>query len=217
MADRVPLDFDPPVRQLRALLLGVTDEDLTAPTPCPEWTVGDLLDHLMGLSWAFGQAAKKLSDAPGTAGPPPAPSAANLPSHWRSRMPVLLEELATAWKDPAAWTGTATAGGVTMPAADTGLVAMNELVMHSWDLAQATGQEFAADPRILEALIEFRSPVPADGAPGLFGPKVVGEDESTLLEQAVALAGRDPSWQRTGRRRRKGFPAISGRSSPAVG
>ena len=59
MADRVPLDFDPPVRQLRALLLGVTEEDLAAPTPCPDWTVGALLVHLMGLSWAFAQAAKK--------------------------------------------------------------------------------------------------------------------------------------------------------------
>ena len=208
MADRVPLDFDPPVRQLRALLLGVTDEDLTAPTPCPEWTVAALLDHLMGLSWAFAQAARKLTDD-GAAGPPPAPSAANLPPHWRSRMPVLLEELATAWKDPAAWTGTAQAGGVTMPAADMGVVAMNELVMHSWDLAQATGQEFAADPRILETLIEFLSQGPAEGTPGMFGPVVALEDESELLDQALARAGRDPLWRRTGRRRRKGFTAPS--------
>jgi uncharacterized protein (TIGR03086 family) len=207
VADRVPLDFDPPVRQLRALLLGVADEDLTAPTPCPDWTVAALLDHLMGLSWAFAQAAKKLTDAPGTASPPPQPSADNLPPHWRSRTPVLLEELATAWKDPAAWTGTAQAGGVTMPAAAMGVVAMNEIVMHSWDLAQATGQEFAADPRILEALIEFLSQGPEEGTPGMFGPKVPVEDEATLLDQALALAGRDPSWQRTGRRRRKGFPA----------
>src|SRR4029453_6780111 len=139
MADRVPLDFDPPVRQLRALLLGVTDEDLAAPTPCPDWTVGALLVHLMGLSWALARAAKR---PPHGAPPPPAPpSAADLPPHWRSRMPVLIEELATAWKDPAAWTGTAQAGGVTMPPAAVGVVAMNEIVMHSWDLAQATGQE----------------------------------------------------------------------------
>jgi uncharacterized protein (TIGR03086 family) len=209
VADRVPLDFDPPVRQLRALLLGVTDEDLTAPTPCPDWTVGDLLDHIMGLSWAFAQAAKKLTEAPGTSGPPPQPSAANLPPHWRSRMPVLIEELATAWKDPDAWTGTAKAGGVTMPATAMGVVAMNEVVMHSWDLAQATGQEFAADPRILEALIEFLSQGPAEGTPGLFGPVVETEDEPTLLEQALCLAGRDPFWRRLGRRRRKGFNAPS--------
>src|ERR1044071_4316999 len=100
MADQAPLDFDPPVRSLRALLLGVADEDLTAPTPCPDWSVGDLLQHILGLSYAFAAAARKATDGAGVEGPPPAPSAAELPTHWRSRMPVLLEELATAWKDP---------------------------------------------------------------------------------------------------------------------
>ena len=44
MADRVPLDFDPPVRKLRALLLGVDDDEVIVPTPCPDWTVATLLD-----------------------------------------------------------------------------------------------------------------------------------------------------------------------------
>jgi uncharacterized protein (TIGR03086 family) len=193
VADRVPLDFSPPVRQLRALLLGVTDDHLSSPTPCPDWTVGDLLDHLMGLSWAFTQAAQKTY-APG-ADSPPEPSAANLSSHWRSRLPVVLEDLAIAWRVPAAWEGTARAGGVTMPAATMGSFAINELIMHGWDLARATGQEYAADPRILEQLIEFLSQGPREGTPGLFGPFVEVGDEAELLEQAVALAGRDPHWR----------------------
>ncbi|MFI7599015.1 TIGR03086 family metal-binding protein [Actinoplanes sp. NPDC049681] len=195
MADRVPLDFDPPVRQIRSLLFGITDDHLTAPTPCPDWTVGDLLDHLMGLSWAFTQAAQKRTDAPGTDSAPPQPSAANLNRHWRSRLPVVLEDLATAWRQPTAWEGTARAGGVTMPAAAMGTVAINELIMHGWDLARATGQEYAADPRTLEHLIEFLSQGPAQGTPGLFGPVVPVDDEATLLEQAVGLAGRDPHWR----------------------
>jgi uncharacterized protein (TIGR03086 family) len=190
VADRVPLDFDPPVRQLKALLLGVDDDELTGPTPCPDWTVATLLDHLMGLSFAFTQAARKRPDAL-----PPAPSAPHLPHHWRSRLPVLLEDLVTAWRDPAAWTGTAQAGGVTMPATALGTVAMSELVMHSWDLARATGQEYATDPRILETLIEFLSQGPAEGTPGLFGPVVPTPSEPTLLDQALSLAGRRSDWR----------------------
>ena len=72
-----------------------------------------------------------------------------------------------------------------------------------------TGQEFAADPRILEALIDFLSEGLAEGTPGTFGPVVQIEDEPTLLEQALGLAGRDPSWRLRGRRRRKGFTAPS--------
>jgi uncharacterized protein (TIGR03086 family) len=207
VADRVPLDFDPPVRRLRALLLGIDDAELTGPSPCPDWTVAALLDHLMGLSYAFTQAARKRTDAPGTDEPPPDPSARHLSRHWRSRLPVLLEELSTAWKDPASWTGTSKAGGVTMPAATLGIVAMNELIMHSWDLARATGQEFAADPRTLEVLIEFLSQGPAEGTPGLFGPAVPVDSEDTLLDQAVALAGRDPQWRRPPRRWAKPAPA----------
>ncbi|GAA3344699.1 TIGR03086 family metal-binding protein [Amorphoplanes nipponensis] len=197
MADRVPLDFAPPVRQLRSLLLGITDDHLGAPTPCPDWTVGDLLDHLIGLSWAFTQAAQKKSDAPGVDGPPPEPSAAHLSAHWRSRLPVVLEDLAIAWRAPSAWEGTARAGGVTMPATVMGLVAVNELTMHGWDLARATGQEYAADPRLLEPLIEFLSQGPREGTPGMFGPVVAVEEEAELLDQAVSLAGRDPRWRPT--------------------
>ncbi|GAA2630774.1 TIGR03086 family metal-binding protein [Paractinoplanes durhamensis] len=207
MADRVPLDFDPPVRRLRALLLGIGDAELAGPTPCPAWTVAALLDHLMGLSYAFTQAARKRTDAPGTDGPPPDPSAQHLARHWRSSLPVLLEELSTAWKDPASWAGTSQAGGVTMPAASLGIVAMNELIMHSWDLARATGQEIAADPRTLDVLIEFLSQGPAEGTPGLFGPVTPTDSEATMLDQAVALAGRDPNWRRPPRRRAVSAPA----------
>jgi uncharacterized protein (TIGR03086 family) len=195
VADRVPLDFDPPVRELRGLLLGIDDDELTWPTPCPDWTVAALLDHLMVLSAAFAQAARKRTDAPGTDGPPPPPSGLHLSRHWRSRLPMLLAELATAWKDPAAWTGTARAGGVTMPATVLGTVAMNELIIHSWDLARATGQEYAADPRTVEVLIDFLAQGADGGSPGMFGPVVPSGSEPALLDQAVALAGRRPDWR----------------------
>jgi uncharacterized protein (TIGR03086 family) len=195
VADRVPLDFDPPVRQLRALLLGVDDDELTAPTPCDDWTVADLLDHLMGLAYAFTQAARKRTDTPGVDGPPPQPSAQHLSRHWRSRLPVLLEDLATAWKDPAAWTGTATAGGATMPATAMGTVAMNELIIHSWDLARATGQDYAADPRTLEVLIEFLSQGSSEGVPGMFHPAIPADPEDELLDQVLARAGRSARWR----------------------
>jgi uncharacterized protein (TIGR03086 family) len=207
VADRVPLDLDPPVRQLRALLLGITDDDLRSPTPCDDWTVGDLLDHIVDFARAFTQAAEKLTDAPGTATPAPPPAVARLPTLWRGRLPVMLEELATAWKNPTAWTGSAQVGGGTMPAAAAGTTAVNELTMHGWDLARATGQDFAADPRILEALIEFLSAPKALGLAGSGGPdlppQIAGRagpgldasDEQILLEQALILSGRDPKWR----------------------
>ena len=216
MATKPVLDFYPPVRQLRSLFYGVTDGVLTAPTPCPGWSVGDLLDHLTELTLVFTRAARRggavldqdagAIDAAGISTAPRAPSAAHLHPQWRGRLPALLEDLATAWADPAAWTGTAQAGGVTMPADRIGIVAVNELTLHGWDLAKATGQDFAADPRTLLVLATFLAT--ADGsatAPdGTAGgspvplPMVVDvEDEASLLEQVVGLSGRDPHWRRS--------------------
>jgi uncharacterized protein (TIGR03086 family) len=210
VADRVPLDLDPPVRQLRLLLLGITDDDLPSPTPCDDWTVGDLLDHIVEVARALTQAAQKLAEAPGTAAPLPPPSASRLPTHWRGRLPVLLEDLATAWKNPAAWTGSAQLGGTAMPALAAGTEAANELTMHGWDLARATGQEFATDPRLLEALIESLSQ-----NAGRAVPVTEGADELMLLEAALTLSGRDPAW----RRPRPTIPAqrgVSARSTSAA-
>lgn len=194
MADRVPLDFDPPVRKLRALLLGITDDDLAGPTPCDHWTLGDLLDHISQITHTFIQAARKVTDA-STATRPGRPAAANLPAYWRSRVPVLLEDLAVAWRDPAAWTGTAQGVGLTLPATEMGTIAMTELITHSWDLARATDQEYAADPRILEVVIEMLSEGAGQGVPEVFGPPVEVGPDASLLEQVVALSGRDPAWR----------------------
>jgi uncharacterized protein (TIGR03086 family) len=210
VADRVPLDLDPAVRQLRLLLLGITDGDLGSPTPCDDWTVGDLLDHIVEVTRALTQAAQKLAEAPGTAAPLPPPSAARLPTHWRGRLPVLLEDLSTAWKNPAAWTGSAQYGGTAMPAIAAGTEAVNEVTMHGWDLARATGQDFATDPRTLEALIEFLSQ-----NAGRAVPTVDAADEQMLLEAALKLSGRDPAW----RPPRPNIPAqrgVSAQSTSAV-
>lgn len=199
------LDLDPPARQLVTLLNGVTDDQLPARTPCAAYTVGDLLDHLMGLTLAFRNAATKSTGAAGGEDDVPAPtsgpgevSAANLHPEWRRRLPLRLDELAAAWKDPAAWEGTTEAGGVTMPAGVMGVVAANELVIHGWDLARATGQPFACDPNSAEAIYAFLSQSAdeegGEGGEGLFGPVVAVPPEAPLLDRAVGLSGRDPSW-----------------------
>ena len=51
MTDRdAMLDLDPPARQVKALLNGITEADFSNPTPCGEMSVAALLDHFMGLT-----------------------------------------------------------------------------------------------------------------------------------------------------------------------
>lgn len=199
------LDLDPPARQLMRLLHGVTDDQLSARTPCAAYIVGDLLDHLMGLTIAFRNAATKSTgsresgvDESSRKSRPGEGRAANLHPDWRRLLPLQLNELVAAWRDPAAWEGTTEAGGVTLPAEVMGSVALDELVLHGWDLARGTGQSFECDPNSAEVCFEFTSAMSTPGEEGsregLFGPVVDVPLDAPLFHRALGLSGRDPSW-----------------------
>lgn len=67
------LDLGPPARQMANLLDRVADGQLTAPTPCDEYTLGDLIDHVGGLSQAFTAAARKELGPESSQGPSATP------------------------------------------------------------------------------------------------------------------------------------------------
>lgn len=190
------LNLEPATRVLAGLVRGIDDGQLDAPTPCRDTSVGDLLDHVDGLSLAFTEAAsKRLGDATEQAADP---DAARLTPDWRQRIPDRLAGLANAWNDEAAWTGMTQAGGVDLPGEVAGLVALDEVVVHGWDIAAASGQRFSCDPHLLEALHGFVRQTADEnpqGSPGLFGPPVPVANDAHLLDRVIALTGRDPSWR----------------------
>jgi uncharacterized protein (TIGR03086 family) len=189
------VDLEPQARRVKALLGNVSDDQLTAPTPCVGRSVGDLIDHIMGFALAFRHAAEK-SPLPGGPFGPQQPSAANLPPDWRDRLPDRLDELVAAWREPGAWTGMTEAGGVPMPGAVAGVVALDELLIHGWDLARGTGQPYDGDPATVEVCRAMLAQQASDhGTPGLFGPRVAVPDDAPALDRALGLSGRDPGWK----------------------
>jgi uncharacterized protein (TIGR03086 family) len=197
------LDLEPATREVTRLVDGVREDHLSAPTPCADTPVAALLDHLLGLSLAFTWAARKTTPGEdrGTVPGPGRATAEHLDPDWRAVLPERLRELAEAWRDPAAWTSETVAGGVRMPAEQMGVVALDELVMHGWDLARATGQTFACDPVSTEAVLAFTTaaarPENAAQREGLFGPVVDVPPDAPALDRALGFAGRDPSWTAT--------------------
>ena len=185
------LDLAPAAAELARVVAAVRDEQLTAPTPCPQMPVDALLDHAVGFTVAFKIAARK-----GTLDQAPQASAEALPSDWRTRLPAQLDELAAAWRDPSAWEGTTTVAGVTLPGSAMGRVALTELVVHGWDIAVATGQPYRVDPDDVAACLdfqrEFAAGVPRNG--GLFGPEVPVADGAPVLDRLLGFTGRDPNW-----------------------
>jgi uncharacterized protein (TIGR03086 family) len=191
------LDLGPAADQMAAIVLNIREEQLAEPTPCERTSVADMLTHVHGLSIAFRDAAAKIS-GPTTSGPASA-DGSQLPGDWRYSIQAQLAELVQAWRAPEAWQGETVAGGLTMPAEEAGLVVNNELVLHAWDLAQATGQPYEVHPDNLEASWEFVVNTPDDPAAreGLFGPRLPIAEDAPLLDRTLAYAGRNPGWTAT--------------------
>ena len=183
------IDLGPAAARVAGLLAATRDDQLDGATPCPDTTVGDLIDHIRILTLAFTAKAEKRED-----GPPPAPSAANLEAGWRERITRDLDQLVAAWRNSSAWEGTTTAGGIDLPAEVAGLVVLDELVVHGWDLAIATGQSYDPGADDLNASIGFVSSFDAPRDGSLFGPIVPVSADASLLDRLLCLTGRDPAW-----------------------
>ncbi|SFE54159.1 TIGR03086 family metal-binding protein [Blastococcus tunisiensis] len=186
------LDLAPQTDEVARIVAGVRDDQLCQPTPCADLNVAVLLDHLVGLTSAFARAAQK---AEGTGGAEP--DAAHLAPDWRTRLPAQLAALAAAWHRPGAWSGTTTIAGMALPADEVGLVGLNEVLVHGWDLAAATGQEYRADPATAQACLAYGVGLAA-GAPELrdqiYGPVVPVADDAPVLDRVLGQTGRDPAW-----------------------
>lgn len=193
------LDLEPAARRMADLVSAVPDDRLAERTPCPDYSLGDLLDHVGGLSVAFTAAATKSWRE--LAGQAPSGDASQLGDDWRKRIPRQLSELVAAWRDPDAWTGMTQAGGVDLPGEVAGLVALNELVIHGWDVARASAQDAECDTASLEAALgfveQFSGPGQEADRKGLFGPVVDVSADAPLLDRVVGLSGRDPGWSPT--------------------
>jgi uncharacterized protein (TIGR03086 family) len=190
------VDLEPATTKMTELVIGISEGMLDAPTPCAEYSLGDLLDHVSGSTLAFTGAAAKAGGEAATQGP--SGDATRLGDDWRSRLPRDLAALARAWRDPAAWTGMTRAGGIDLPGEVAGVIALDEMVIHGWDVARASGQPYDCDERLLEVVYDFVAQFSGPGneasREGLYGPEVAVPADAPRLDRLIGMTGRDPAW-----------------------
>lgn len=177
------------------IVLGVTPDKLMDPTPCPDYNVARLIDHLIGAGWRT-VAVGCGENPPG--GEFPHIDLADAPDQLRRAG----KQAEVAWSDDARLAAT-----VTMPWGETytgaTLVDMSvaELAAHAWDLAAATGQLDRLDPGLAPGALqaaramltpEYRS-LMGPGNP--FGAEVDAPSDATDWERFVAFMGRQPRRQ----------------------
>lgn len=188
------VDLEPAGDALLRTATRITEQDFERATPCEGVSVGQLVHHVVGLTQAFRAAADKefgpLTDT--APDPDAAPTAEN---GWRAELEEHVPRLVAAWRAESAWEGMTRAGGVDLPGEAAGLVALDEVVLHGWDLARATGQEYVLDDDLAATCLGFVETFDPGGTPGLFGPAVPVPDDAPVLDRLVARAGRDPRWE----------------------
>jgi uncharacterized protein (TIGR03086 family) len=169
-----------------AVIQGIADAQLDLPTPCRDYTVRDLTNHLFEVVVNFQALAAKQSvewtDKPDF-----------LAAGWRDRFEVECGRLIDAWADPSALDGIS--AGMGLPQRTVGHLVLLDLTVHPWDLARATGQPFVAEPTVvagLQGLVDQMGPQAR--RMGVFGEVVPTGPGATDFDRLLGGAGRDPHW-----------------------
>ncbi|WP_381795197.1 TIGR03086 family metal-binding protein [Streptomyces niveus] len=187
MDDKISTLLEAAAADALPVLRGVRDDQLTLPTPCVEYDVHGLLDHLFQVITNFqALAGKGESDF----GSPPEHLAADR----RERFAAEIDRLIEAWAAPGAEDGLT--GAMSMPARTVGAMALGDLTVHSWDLARATGQPYEPDAAVVRMLgVEFAALAPTARSMNVFGERFAVGGDVTPFESLLAETGRDPGWQ----------------------
>jgi uncharacterized protein (TIGR03086 family) len=169
---------------------GGTRKDHT--TPCADWDLRTLLNHtILWTSYsaerrAYGESvAEDLMGKDFTADP-----------GYAEAYQAQIAKAVAAWSDPEAWTRELGVMGNTTPAGDVAAMLIMEMVLHGWDVARATGQDYQCDETLARAVL---ATVEAQGDMFRqyqgFAAVVPVPDDAATFDRVLALSGRDPHWK----------------------
>jgi len=178
-------------------LRAVRPEQLTARTPCADFDVRAVIDHLAWAAVLSQRAATRTSFEHDWSSLTPAPFLDGLPvEQWAAALPAELDTAADAWADPAAWEGETLMGAAPMPADVVGPMMLAEFAAHGWDLARAIGAPHDVPPELGEAVLIAVAPLAQMGRDGgWYGPEVPVPADAPAFDRALGLTGRDPAWR----------------------
>src|SRR5690606_39157321 len=165
------------------------DGEWDRPTPCTEWSVRDLLNHLTAEHlWVPHLLRGETLEQVGSRydgdvlGDDPMGS-------WRRAITASV----LAWGQADADGRVHTSMGL-MPTGEYANQMLVDLTVHAWDLARAVGVRPHLVPDAVEAALVYEKPrVGAGEVPGIFAAPLQTDSESRV-DQLVALLGRDPGW-----------------------
>ncbi len=167
-------------------------DQLERPTPCPDFTVEDLIEHMIFIArrvTIIGNGGH-FTEAPDH----------RTGSRWSEALAAEAEAIHAAWSDAAKLDDNYEVPWGQVPGAALMAAYTAEFATHSWDLARAIGTEVEIDDADLAVAAEAVRFIPSDGRedPAVpFGPVVEAPAGASNLERIVTWVGRSLDWSPT--------------------
>jgi len=160
------------------VLREITDADLTRQTPCIDFNVGQLADHLIDSLIRLGRAVG-IEVTPPTSGTV------------ESRVAFAAQQTLEAWQKRGL-EGTVKLGEYEMPAALAASILSVEFLIHGWDLAISTGQQVTVSDEVTTYVLQLAEQIisPQTRESGSFAAAVEMSPDAHILERLIAFSGR---------------------------
>ena len=159
--------------------------DWTVPAPPEGWDAGDVVRHL--LEWLPGLLSSRLGvDLPAV------DAESDLVGAWEQRS----ADVDRLFESDGATPYESEIFGQMTLAEVVDRFYTNDVVMHTWDLARATGQDDRLPRAFCEQSLAGMEPL-ADvlASSGQYAPRVPVPDDADVQDRLIGLIGRDPAWQ----------------------
>jgi uncharacterized protein (TIGR03086 family) len=180
----VPADLNPltcaeaTLAVCQNVLRGINEGDLDKPTPCSEFTIRALADHLIGSMVSLGGMAGAVVTTAenGTV---------------ESRVAFAAQQALEAW-DERGLEGSVKHGERDMPAELAASILSVELLVHGWDFAVATGQQVNVSDEVSHYVLDLAHKVisPQARQGGSFADAVEAGPDVDILDRLIAFSGR---------------------------
>src|SRR5262245_43867243 len=151
---------------------------LDAPTPCEDWDVRTLLNHMLDTQRYFASSARGENPSMPSPNPPPLLSDNPVADFTAAR-----DEMLRIYSEPGVVERTGPALGI----------ALCDQLLHGWDLAEAIGDETAMPEGLAQAAYGMlHGQLPDERRPGMFAPEIPVDSDASAQEKLLAYTGRQP-------------------------
>jgi uncharacterized protein (TIGR03086 family) len=167
---------------LQRVVHAIARDDLSKPTPCPEYDVAALTGHLCNsMAMLGGAAGAKLPDR-------------DAGDSVEGQVVAVARPALDAWNRRGLG-GTVSVGTLELPAPVAAGIFSIELLVHAWDYATATGRDVDVAESVAEYVLGIarKNITPQARSTAGFADPVDVSDDSPALQRLVAFCGREPS------------------------